>query len=164
MLCVRPLSEDLLSTCSTFLFSTELGKNYYPMQKFLDMAIQKAFQNDSIFMAYEGDRLVGVLWYVEEGSFYTYPYLHMVVVDETCRGNGYGKQLLAYMEEKLLEKKVTSKIYLVVNETNEVAKNMYTSAGYKNVGRLEGLYRRGVNELLMEKFLSKVTKIQLLDV
>lgn len=164
MLSVKPLSEDLLKACSTFLFSTELGKNYYPVQKFMDSAIEKAYQTDSIYMAYENEHLAGVLWYVEKGAFYSYPYLHMIAVDESCRGKGYGKQLLAYMEEKLLEKKPTSKIYLVVNETNEVAKKMYASVGYKNVGRMEGLYRRGINELLMEKFLSKMTKIRLVDV
>lgn len=29
--------------------------------------------------------------------------------------------MLAYMEERLLEKRVTSKIYLVVTESNQVA-------------------------------------------
>ena len=159
MMRMRPLTEPLVADCSAFLFATELGQRYYPLRRLLDEAVAKACQRDAIFLAYEGQRLVGVLWYVEEGSFYTYPYLHMIVVDESCRGKGYGRRMLAYMEERLLEKRMTSKIYLVVTENNQAAQKLYAGVGYQKVGRLENLYRKGVHELLMEKFLSKMTKI-----
>ena len=80
-----------------------------------------------------------------------------------CRGKGYGRRMLAYMEERLLEKRMTSKIYLVVTESNQAAQKLYAGVGYQKVGRLENLYRKGVHELLMEKFLSKMTKIGQLD-
>ncbi|WP_320611844.1 GNAT family N-acetyltransferase [Evtepia sp.] len=156
---MRPLTETMVADCSDFLFATELGRRYYPLRRLLDDAVEKACQRDDIFLAYEGQRLVGVLWYVEEGSFYIYPYLHMIVVDESCRGKGYGRRMLAYMEECLLEKRMTSKIYLIVTENNQAAQELYASVGYRKVGRLENLYRKGVHELLMEKFLSKMTKI-----
>ena len=129
---MRPLTQPLVSDCSAFLFSTELGQRYYPLRKLLDDAVEKACQRDAVFLAYEGQRLVGVLWYVEEGSFYTYPYLHMIVVDKSCRGKGYGRQMLAYMEERLLEKRVTSK-------------NL--SGGHREQpGRPEAVRRRGLPE------------------
>ena len=118
---MRPLSETLVADCSAFLFATELGQRYYPLRKLLDDAVAKACQRDAVYLAYEGQRLVGVLWYVEEGSFYTYPYLHMIVVDESSRGKASARQTLAYNEHRQKENRGTSKIYLVVTESNQVA-------------------------------------------
>lgn len=85
MMRMRPLSETLVADCSAFLFGHRAGAALLPpCCKLLDDAVAKACQRDAVYLAYEGQRLVGVLWYVEEGSFYTYPYLHMIVVDESC--------------------------------------------------------------------------------
>lgn len=47
MMRMRPLSENLVSDCSAFLFSTELGQRYYPLRKLLDDAVEKACQRDA---------------------------------------------------------------------------------------------------------------------
>lgn len=59
MMRMRPLTQPLVSDCSAFLFSTELGQRYYPLRKLLDDAVEKACQRDAVFLAYEGQRLVG---------------------------------------------------------------------------------------------------------
>ena len=69
MMRMRPLTQPLVSDCSAFLFSTELGQRYYPLRKLLDDAVEKACQRDAVYLAYEGQRLVGVLWYVEEAAY-----------------------------------------------------------------------------------------------
>ena len=41
MMRMRPLTQPLVSDCSAFLFSTELGQRYYPLRKLLDDAVEK---------------------------------------------------------------------------------------------------------------------------
>ncbi len=160
---MRALSEEQIPMCSEFLFSTELGKTYYPVESFLEQAVSRAYhkKQDRIFLAFRKEKLVGVIWYVTEGAFYNYPYLHMIAVEESSRGQGYGTQMLAFMEDKILEQKLTNKVYLVVDEKNHNARTLYRYHGYQNVGKMEGLFRKGINEMLMEKVLTRMTKISL---
>ena len=156
---IVPLSEDKISESSKFLFETEIGKKYYLYEKNIKKALINAYDKDYIFLAYENNIIIGVLWFLENGAFNLYPYLHILVVDQKHRGNGYGKKLLSYMEKKLLEKKITNKIYLLVNSDNKVAQKMYYKAGYNSIAYLKDIYIKGVDEKKKKKFLSKLTKI-----
>jgi len=69
------------------------------------------------------------------------------------RNLGIGKKLLKHFEET--NSKTSLKLFLVVAEFNPKAKRLYQSIGYKEVGIVPNLYKRGVTECLMMKELQQ---------
>lgn len=89
-----------------------------------------------------------------EGMFHSFPYLHIVAVKDSLRGRGIGTQLLDAFERDALEHSVThmrAKVFLTVADYNEEAEALYVHRGYREVGKIPGLYRRHVTEKLMMK-------------
>ena len=66
---------------------------------------------------------------------------------------GIGKALLNYSENIAYE--MADKLFLVVADYNPAAKRFYERNGYQQVGELANLYRPGVTEYLMVKYLIK---------
>ena len=92
---------------------------------------------------------IGFLWFVKNGAFYSFPYLHIIAVKEECRNHGIGKKLLNFFEDICFKDK--DRLFLVVADFNPNAKRLYESIGYVEVGYLPNLYRQGINEHLMMK-------------
>ena len=62
---------------------------------------------------------------------------------------GIGKKLIEFIEAKLFETR--DKIFLLVGDYNPGAKIFYEKLGYKQVGTIPSLYRKGIDEYLMMK-------------
>jgi ribosomal protein S18 acetylase RimI-like enzyme len=84
-----------------------------------------------IFTLVDGDQVVGMIWMKAELSRAVKSgFIFDVMVNETFRGKGYGKQLMLLIEEKARELDLKS-IGLHVFAYNKVAKNLYESLGYE---------------------------------
>lgn len=70
----------------------------------------------------EENIVLGFIWVILNGIFHSFPYLHD-----------------------------NSKLFLVVADFNPRAKNLYKSIGYKEIGSIPDLYKKGVTEFLMMK-------------
>jgi len=75
--------------------------------------------------------------------------LHIIAVKQEIRGKGIGKALLTYFEMEDFEG--STKVFLVVADFNPDAKKLYQHLGYRQVGKIPGLYKDGVTEYLMMK-------------
>lgn len=95
----------------------------------------------------------GFLWFIIDGIFHSFPYLHIIAVKEEARSHGIGKELLKFFEGFCL--KANTKLSLVVADFNPKAKELYKQMGYIEIGYIPNLYRQGVNECLMMKLNSK---------
>lgn len=62
---------------------------------------------------------------------------------------GIGRKLLEFFEDTSV--KFSNKLFLVVADFNPKAKELYLRMGYKEIGIIPGLYKKGVNECLMMK-------------
>lgn len=60
-----------------------------------------------------------------------------VIVDDTKRGKGYGKQMLRLAEKYAFEILMVDKITIGVFENNESAYHCYLSVGFRDTGRVE---------------------------
>lgn len=71
--------------------------------------------------------------FINFSTFKAKPYIniHDIIIDNACRGKGYGKLLLKKIEEIARERKYC-KITLEVREDNYRAQNLYRELGYKN--------------------------------
>jgi ribosomal-protein-alanine acetyltransferase len=76
-------------------------------------------------------------------------YLGNIVIHPGFRGMGLGKSLLEWVVEQATNRGVT-RILLEVREGNTVAKRLYISSGFEEVGRRPGMYPNGETAVVME--------------
>lgn len=139
-----------LIDCKNALQKSELGRVYFPEEDKTFQAINEGISKGEIFIAINKEcTCLGFIWVIPNGVFHSFPYLHIIAVKEEFRNLGIGKRLLQYFEETSSKK--SSKLFLVVADFNPRAKQLYQSIGYKEVGIIPNLYKKGVSECLMMK-------------
>ena len=78
-----------------------------------------------------------------------FPYLSILAVKRKHRGRGIGKKLLDKFEDIGFEN--SDIIFLLVSDFNKKAKALYKEIGYKKVGSIPDLFKKGVTESLLMK-------------
>ena len=76
-------------------------------------------------------------------------YIQILFVPEDIQGRGFGKQLLAFSEERIFRR--SPNVFICVSSFNTQARKFYESAGYSVVGMLKGFVKDGFDELLLRK-------------
>ncbi len=139
--------------CMQILKNSELGKRYYPNDDSMLSKIKEGIAEDEFYAVSCDDRILGFIWFRLNGAFSSFPYLHMIVVDEKCRNCGIGQKLITYYEQRSLEltKSLRTKSFLVVADFNEKAHSLYRRLGYEDLLPIKGLYRKGITENFMVK-------------
>lgn len=141
---------EYIDDCEKALLNSELGRRYFSKKGNARKVLQKAFYEDDVYVALdENKNCVGFIWFVLNGMFHSFPYLHMIAVKEEYRDLGIGKKLLKFFEDHCFEE--SSKIFLVVADFNTDAKRLYENMGYREVGSVPNLYRAGITEHVMMK-------------
>lgn len=135
--------------CEIALSNSELGRRYFSAEASAADAVKEGLGSGNLYIALCDEQYIGFIWYLPEGAFHCHPYLHIVAVKEEYRGKGVGKELIGFFEELAFGK--SDKIFLVVADFNLKSKGLYEKIGYRQVGELPGLYRRGITEYLMMK-------------
>ena len=140
-------SFEHLKDCEEALLKSSLGYHYFQSEGSARKAIEEGLDQGNLFVALAEDVCTGFLFYITNGAFHSFPYLHLIAVKEEYRGKGIGKQLVEYFEE-ISDK---DKFFLAVADYNPNAKRFYESIGYRQVGEIPGLYREGITEYIMMK-------------
>jgi ribosomal protein S18 acetylase RimI-like enzyme len=147
---IKKADKIHLKDCKAALLHSKLGQEYFPSEQEAMSAILEGLSHGEMYVAVdEGGECLGFLWFILEGAFHSFPYLHIIAVKQEFRGQGIGKTLLSFFEEIVFPDH--SKVFLVVADFNPDAKRLYESLGYRQVGALPGLYKEGVTEYLMMK-------------
>ncbi|MDF2543425.1 MAG: acetyltransferase [Herbinix sp.] len=142
--------EKYMEECKSALQNSELGRVYFSQENKAMEAIKEGIRKDEMLVALnDEDEFMGFLWYILNGAFHSFPYLHIIAVNEKYRSKGIGSYLLEYFEKEVIKNQ--TKIFLVVADFNPRAKQLYEKVGYKEVGVLPSLYKSGVTEYLMMK-------------
>ena len=140
-------NSEHLEDCKEALLKSPLGKHYFQSKGSAHKAIEEGLEQGNLFVAIAQDVCTGFMFYITNGAFHSFPYLHLIAVKEEYRGKGIGKQLVEYFE-KISDR---DKFFLVVADYNPNAKRFYESIGYRQVGEIPGLYREGIKEYIMMK-------------
>ncbi len=147
---ITKADKRYLEDCKLALLRSRLGQEYFSSEEKAISALTEGITKEEMFVAIDERReCLGFIWFIAEGAFHSFPYLHIIAVKEECRGLGIGKKLLSFFEEAVFPDH--SKVFLVVADFNPDAKRLYESLGYRQVGALPGLYKEGVTEYLMMK-------------
>ena len=126
-----------------------MGRRYFTNEGSGKKAILEGLEQGTLYTALLNDICVGFLFYLPKGAFHSFPYLHLIAVKEEYRSKGIGKKLLDFLEETVFVN--NSKIFFVVADFNPEAKRFYERNGYRQVGEIPNLYRKGITEYLMMK-------------
>lgn len=143
-------SIEYINDCEDALVNSELGRRYFSQKESARKALREGFAKGEIYIALDASEgCKGFIWFILDGIFHSFPYLHIVAVKQESRNHGIGKKLLQFFEDICF--KNYTKLFLVVADFNPDAKLLYEEVGYIEVGIIPSLYRVGINEHLMMK-------------
>ncbi|ERT63654.1 GNAT family N-acetyltransferase [Peptoniphilus sp. BV3AC2] len=79
---------------------------------------------------------------------------HTLVIDPNKKGKGYGRAFMKFYEEYALQNNCKY-LRIDTNEKNKIARNLYKSLGYEEIGMIPCTFNgvEGVNLVLIEKYL-----------
>ena len=140
-----------IDSCIEILQNSDLGKAYFSNHQKAANMLTYAVGQENIYVALdENEKCLGFIYYMTNGVFGSYPYLHIVAVKEEYRSCGIGKQLMKFFEDNASDSS-SAKYFLTVDDFNPGAKKLYKNLGYKCVGELPDFYKKGINCYLMMK-------------
>lgn len=148
---IKAADMKFIDSCVEILQKSDLGKAYFSdYRKAADMLTYAVGQKNVYVALNENRKCMGFIYYMTNGVFGSYPYLHIIAVKEEYRSCGIGKQLIKYFEDNASDSSST-KYFLTVDDFNPRAKKLYENLGYKCVGELPDFYKKGINCYLMMK-------------
>lgn len=149
---IRQAKIEDIKQCCDIIFNCDL-KKYYPTYKFLENSVEKGIINDEFFVSVLNDDVIGLIWFNLKGAFTSFPYLHVIAVDNNYQNCGVGKQLIQFYENYTLKirHEIKTKSFLVVADFNNKAHEMYQKLGYEDLFSLNDLFRKGITETFMVK-------------
>ena len=99
------------------------------------------------YVAHANGRFAGFLLLNLQGTFAGY--VQTVGVAPQFRGHGYGAQLIAFAERRILRDH--QNVFLCVSSFNQAARRFYAGLGYHEVGELTDFLVAGHSEFLLRK-------------
>lgn len=143
-------SMDYINDCEDALLNSELGIRYFPRKGSARKTLEDGINKDEIFVALDiNHNCKGFIWFILEGAFHSFPYLHIIAVKKENRKLGIGKKLLEFFEDICFIN--YTKVFLVVADFNSDARMLYEKIGYIEIAIIPSLYREGITEHLMMK-------------
>ena len=148
---IKAADMKYIDSCVEILQKSDLGKAYFSdYRKAADMLTYAVGQKNVYVALNENRKCIGFIYYMTNGVFGSYPYLHIIAVKEEYRSCGIGKQLIKYFEDNASDSSST-KYFLTVDDFIPRATKLYENLGYKCVGELPDFYKKGINCYLMMK-------------
>ena len=143
---IRPLeTREEAESCARMMAGTEpwitLRRDYGAcLRVVLDETRER-------YVAYEGDRLAGLVVLNLKGAFVGY--IQTVCAAPECRGKGVATALVTFAEERIFRDHWNA--FICVSDFNPGARRLYERLGYRLVGALTDYVVAGHSELLLRK-------------
>jgi len=141
--------ESDLNACAECFMASEVARRYEYSYESILARLTGALGKAELWVSSEQGEVLGYVWCVLDGPFYSEPYLSGIAVRASCRSKGIGSQLLAFFEEKAFA--VSERAFLLVGDYNVRAQEFYRSKGYIEVRRIPDFSKAGIAELIMFK-------------
>ena len=138
-----------LCDCVKAMENSSISTSYFQTEESKKNAVMEGIDSGNLYVVLCDDECVGFAYFILEGAFHAFHYLHLIAIKEEYRGKGIGKKLLEFIENMLFETK--DKIFLLVGDYNSGAKVFYEKLEYKYIGTIPSLYRKGIDEYLKMK-------------
>ena len=145
----RKGTVEYLDGCIKAMENSSLCTAYFQTEESRKNAVMEGINRGTLYVVLCSGECAGFAYFIPEGAFHAYHYLHLIAIKEEYRGKGLGKKLLDFIEDMLFKSR--DKIFLLVGDYNPDAKIFYEKLGYKYLGTIPSLYRKGIDEFLMMK-------------
>jgi ribosomal protein S18 acetylase RimI-like enzyme len=145
-LAIRALGGDAEAlACARMMAATE---PWITLRRSLDQSMAVvADRSCETFVLTDESSVVGFVVLSMAGSFRGY--IRSVCVRPERRGEGLGRRLLAFAEERIFRE--SPNVFMCVSTFNHDARRLYDRLGYAVVGELTEFMIRGHGELLLRK-------------
>ena len=146
--------------CLSILADSVLGSYFEP--ELAKSILSEGQCNQDLFVAVKNDKVLGFYQMAKKGAFLVFPYLHLLAVNTSLRGQGIGALLLNHFEGWILQLEgypFRPKIFLLVSEQNLDVIRFYERQGYSKKTAFENMFAEGDTELLMMKDLGMKQKL-----
>ena len=112
---IQPADMKYIDSCVEIMLNSDFGKVYFSDYEKAANMLTYAVGHKNVYVALtENEKCLGFIYYMTNGVFGSYPYLHIVAVKEEYRSCGIGKQLIKYFEDRSLTKEF--KTILLIDE------------------------------------------------
>lgn len=144
-----------IEECIEILQNSDLGRTYFTNREKAEVMLTNGISKTGVSVAIdENEKILGFIYYMPNGVFGSYPYLHIIAVKEEYRNLGIGKQMMKYFEENASDH-ISTKCFLTVDDFNPKAKKLYEVLGYQCVGILPDFYKKGTTCYIMMKEITR---------
>ena len=114
-----------IDSCIEILQNSDLGKAYFSNHEKATNLLTYAVGQEDVYVALDdNEKCLGFIYYMTNGVFGSYPYLHIVAVKEEYRNYGIGKRLMKFFEDNASGFS-SAKYFLTVDDFNPEAKQLY---------------------------------------
>jgi [ribosomal protein S18]-alanine N-acetyltransferase len=114
----------------------------------------KLLSNDARerYLAKVSGEPAGFLVISMQGAFVGY--IQLVGVASTFRGQGVGKSLIEFAEQRIFRE--TPNVFICVSDFNKDAQGFYAKLGYRRIGELKDFIIPGHSEILLRKTIGPI--------
>lgn len=148
---IRPMLPADIPGISRWVAATPLWQRYGVTEQSMRERLQSGLDHGAtIYVAERAGEVLGFLWLIERGVFGRSYYVQLIGVRAEARGQGAGRALMEFAEEKSLAQ--GRDLFLLVSDFNTEAQRFYERLGYRQVGRLDDYVIPGISELIYCKY------------
>lgn len=149
-LMIRPMTLADIPSIAGWVAATPLWQRYGVTEESMGNRLREGISNGAtIYVAQANGISVGFLWLVERGAFNRSGYIQLIGVHPGERGNGVGRALMQFAEQKNFP--LGRDLFLLVSDFNTDAQRFYQRLGYAKVGELNDYVITGICELIYWK-------------
>ena len=148
---IGPADPARLPECVPVFHDSAIYERYFSQDDRLLRSLRTGAERGELYTAQtEQGRIVGVMRVVPGGFCGLYPYLALIGVDASARGQGVGGALMDAFEE-MGRTAGRSRVSLMVSDFNTGAQAFYKARGYRELGRIPDAAKAGITELVYLK-------------
>jgi len=130
---------------------SELWDAYYKSNPLVEDSIIKVINKRQIYVALnKNDNCIGFMGIINNGCFGRFSYLAILAIKKRYRSKGIGKQLIQKFEDTGFQK--ADRVFILVSDFNKKAQTFYKRLGYKKVGNIPDLFKKGISENILVKY------------
>ncbi len=136
-------------SCLDCIKHSLLWNAYYKDSSALDLVID-AIRRKEIYVALnKNENCIGFMGIVPKGGFGQFPFLSILAVKKRYRNKNIGKQLLDTFETLAFKGNDCS--FVLCSDFNKEAQKFYKKHKYIECGKIPGLFKPGITELIYIK-------------
>lgn len=150
-LTLRQARPEDLAACVPVFWDSDIYERYFRGDGRLERSLAAAAERGELHLAVtDSGEIAGAMRVMPRGFCGLYPYLSLIGVRASFRGQGVGAWLMDQLEAMALASGAR-RVTLMVSDFNTAAQRFYARRGYWQLGVLPDAAKPGIQELVLIK-------------